>query len=271
MLLISWNIDSLNAALEHKSARGEMTWDVLQKIAAQQPDVFALQETKLKATGPTKKHLSILEELFPDYQIAWRSSEARAGYAGTMMLFKDAPIVTFPTIGAPEPMDDEGRIITLEYPEFFISTVYTPNSGSALARLEERQLWDDAYRNYLQSLDAQKPVIFSGDFNVAHTEIDLKNPKTNRMSAGFTDQEREKFSALLAAGFIDTFRYLHPDTIETYTWWAQIAKTSKINNSGWRIDYYLASARLADHITRSEMIDTGLRQDHAPILLEVNI
>lgn len=273
MLFISWNIDSLNAAIEHKSARGEMTWNVLNAIAAQNPDVFAIQETKLKATGPTPKQLTVLGELFPDYEIVWRSSQARAGYAGTMMLYRNtyAPIVSAPVIGAPDVMDDEGRILTLEFPEFFVSTVYTPNSGSALARLGDRQGWDDAYRTYISTLDAQKPIIFSGDFNVAHTEIDLKNPKTNRKNAGFTDEEREKFSALLAAGFTDTFRYLHPDARDMYTWWAQIAKTSKINNSGWRIDYYLASERLNDKLVRSEMVDTGLRQDHAPILLEVDI
>ena len=168
-------------------------------------------------------------------------------------------------------MDLEGRIITLEFENYYVSTVYTPNSGSGLARLEERGAWDDAYRAYIQALDAQKPVIFSGDMNVAHEEIDLKNPKTNHNSAGFTDQEREKFSALLRAGFTDTMRSQYPDQTGLYTWWAQISKTSKINNSGWRIDYYLVSERLAPKVKTTAVIDTGLRQDHAPITLEITI
>ena len=136
-------------------------------------------------------------------------------------------------------------------------------------RLTDRQAWDDAYRAYITDLDAKKPVIFSGDFNVAHQEIDLKNPKTNHKSAGFTDEEREKFGLLLDAGFTDTFRYLNPDQTGVYTWWAQISKTSKINNSGWRIDYYLASNRLNDQLATFSVVDTGARQDHAPIKLEM--
>ncbi|MCT8389485.1 exodeoxyribonuclease III [Leuconostoc holzapfelii] len=271
MHFISWNIDSINAAIEHKSARGEMTWAVLQDIAAQKPAVFAIQETKLKATGLTKKQTTVLTELFPDYQIFVNPSTARSGYSGTMVLTRLNPLaVTYPAIGAPGDMDLEGRIITLEFDDFFVSTVYTPNSGAALARLTDRGDWDDAYRAYIQSLDAQKPVIFSGDMNVAHHEIDLKNPKTNHQSAGFTDQERDKFSALLAAGFTDTMRAQNPDVPGIYTWWAQISKTSKINNSGWRIDYYLVSDRLADRVVEAAVIDTGLRQDHAPISLKLN-
>ncbi|CAM3185151.1 exodeoxyribonuclease III [Leuconostoc rapi] len=272
MQLISWNIDSINAAVQHQSVRGEMTWDVLNKIAARQPDVFAIQETKLKPTGMTKKQTTILSELFPDYHIYINSSTARPGYSGTMVLSREEPLeVTFPKISAPDTMDIEGRIITLEFDNFYVSTVYTPNSGSALARLEARGAWDDAYREYLQSLDAKKPVIFSGDMNVAHEEIDLKNFKTNRKSAGFTNQEREKFSALLDAGFTDTLRMKNPDTPGIYTWWAQISKTSKINNAGWRIDYYLVSDRIAAQVSDSHVLDTGLRQDHAPIALEINI
>ena len=270
MKFISWNIDSVNAAVEHKSARGEMTWQVLQDIAAEQPDVLAIQETKLKATGLTKKQSTALDELFPGYHRYLRMSTGRSGYSGTMMLSKVEPLaVEMPVIGAPDEMDIVGRIITLEFENTYVSTVYTPNSGSNLDRLTDRQAWDDAYRAYITDLDAKKPVIFSGDFNVAHQEIDLKNPKTNHKSAGFTDEEREKFGLLLDAGFTDTFRYLNPDQTGVYTWWAQISKTSKINNSGWRIDYYLASNRLNDQLATFSVVDTGARQDHAPIKLEM--
>jgi len=272
MQLISWNIDSINAAVEHKSARGEMTWDVLTTIAARKPDVFAIQETKLKATGMTKKQSEAIAELFPDYHVYLDSSTARSGYSGTMMLTRIEPLsIEFPKIAAPDTMDIEGRIITLEFDNYYVSTVYTPNSGSALARLSARGEWDDAYRAYIQTLDAKKPVIFSGDMNVAHEEIDLKNFKTNHNSAGFTNQEREKFTALLDAGFTDTLRMQNPNTPEIYTWWAQISKTSKINNSGWRIDYYLVSDRIAENVLNTDVLDTGLRQDHAPISLTINL
>lgn len=271
MKFISWNIDSLNAAIEHKSARGEMTWDVLKAIAVAEPDVVAIQETKLKPDGLTKKQADVLDELFPGYYSYLNYSTARAGYAGTMMLSRVEPIsVEMPTIGAPGEMDAEGRIITLEFADVYVSGVYTPNSGSELARLDERGAWDDAYREYLQTLDAKKPVITSGDYNVAHEEIDLKHPSTNHHSAGFTDEEREKFGALLEAGFTDTFRYLYPDQADTYTWWAQRARTAKQNNSGWRIDYYLTSNRLASQIKEFTIFDTGARADHAPIQLEMN-
>ncbi|MDR3240811.1 MAG: exodeoxyribonuclease III [Lactobacillaceae bacterium] len=272
MKLISWNIDSINAAVEHKSPRGEMTWDVLNQLAELQPDVLAIQETKAKVTGLTKKQATALDELFPGYHRYLNVSNGRPGYSGTMMLSKVEPInVEYPEIGAPGEMDLEGRIITLEFADLFVSTVYTPNSGSELARLDDRQAWDDAYRAYVKNLDAKKPVIFSGDFNVAHQEIDLKNPKSNQRSAGFTDEERAKFTELLDAGFIDTFRTLNPDTTDVYTWWAQISKTSKINNSGWRIDYYLASKRLQEQLQSFQVVNTGLRQDHAPIVAEFNL
>ncbi|WP_220740224.1 exodeoxyribonuclease III [Leuconostoc miyukkimchii] len=272
MQFISWNIDSINAAVEHKSIRGEMTWQTLKDIAERKPDVFSIQETKLKSTGMTTKQSNTIAELFPDYHIYLNSSTARSGYSGTMVLSRVEPIqIDFPKIDAPDTMDNEGRIITLEFENYFLSTVYTPNSGANLARLEARGAWDDAYRNYIKTLDAQKPVIFSGDMNVAHEEIDLKNFKTNHNSAGFTNQEREKFSELLDAGFTDTLRMKNPDVSGIYTWWAQISKTSKINNSGWRIDYYLVSDRIATHVTDTGVLDTGLRQDHAPILLEINI
>ena len=273
--LISWNIDSLNAALTSDSARAELSRAVLKTIKDEDPDVIAIQETKLSSKGPTKKHLEILQEDVPDYTIAWNSSKepARKSYAGTMFLFKNflSPIVTYPEIGAPSTMDAEGRIITLEFDDFFITQVYTPNAGSGLVRLEERQQWDIKYADYLASLDKEKPVIATGDYNVAHKEIDLKNPKSNRRSAGFTDEEREGFTNLLARGFTDTFRYIHGDVEGVYSWWNQRAKTSKINNSGWRIDYWLVSDRIADKVQKSEMIDSGTRQDHTPTLLEIDI
>ncbi len=275
MKLISWNIDSLNAALTAESNRAVMSREVLDTIIEYDADVIAIQETKLRSTGPTKKHLEILDKMFPKYEIVWNSSvePARKGYSGTMFLYKNKynPIATFPKIGAPCTMDSEGRIITLEFENFYLTQVYTPNAGSDLDRLEDRQIWDEKYANYLELLDKDKPVIATGDFNVAHKEIDLANPNSNRNSAGFTDEEREGFSNLLNRGFIDTFRYLHGDVEGVYTWWAQRAKTSKINNSGWRIDYWLVSDRLKDKVIKSEMIDSGPRQDHTPIYLNIEI
>lgn len=275
MKFISWNIDSLNAALTSDSARAKLSREVLKTIIEHDPDVIAIQETKLPSDGPTKKHIEILQELFPSYENTWNSSvePARKGYAGTMFLYKNhlTPTVTFPTIGAPSTMDYEGRIITLEFEDFYLTQVYTPNAGDELARLEERQVWDEKYGEYLASLDENKPVLATGDFNVAHKEIDLAHPENNRGSAGFTDEERQGFSNLLEKGFTDTFRYLHGDVTGVYTWWAQRARTSKINNSGWRIDYWLVSDRIADKVTKSEMIDSGPRQDHTPILLEIDL
>lgn len=273
--LISWNIDSLNAALTSDSARALLSREVLNTIVAHEADVIAIQETKLSSKGPTKKHLEILMNHLPDYEVVWNSSiePARKGYAGTMFLFKKEynPIVTFPTIGAPSTMDSEGRIITLEFEEFFVTQVYTPNSGDGLSRLAERQQWDVQYAEYLAELDAKKPVIACGDYNVAHQEIDLKNPKANRRSAGFTDEERAGFTNLLAKGFTDTFRHIHGDVEGVYSWWNQRAKTSKINNSGWRIDYWLVSDRLAEKVSESSMVDSGTRQDHTPLLLEISL
>ncbi|MDR3190575.1 MAG: exodeoxyribonuclease III [Lactobacillaceae bacterium] len=271
MKFISWNIDSINAAVEHKSERGEMTWATLQAIAAAKPAVLAIQETKLKPAGLTKKQAATFDDLFPGYYRYLNYSTERMGYSGTMMLSQTEPIsVETPIIGAPGTMDTEGRIITLEFADYYVTTVYTPNSGRDLDRLADREAWDVAFSTYLQALDAKKPVIVSGDFNVAHQEIDLKNPKSNHRSAGFTDEERAKFTDLLEAGFTDIFRTLNPAATDVYTWWAQIVKTSKINNSGWRIDYYLASDRLTPQITDFAVIDTGARQDHAPISIELS-
>jgi len=272
---ISWNIDSLNAALTGTSERALLSKNVLNTIIEHKADVIAIQETKLPSEGPSKKHLGILKEMFPGYEIVWNSSvePARKGYAGTMFLYKNnlLPTVTFPRIGAPSTMDFEGRIITLEFDNYYLTQVYTPNAGEGLNRLAERQIWDIKYADYLSTLDKKKPVIATGDFNVAHKEIDLAHPNSNHNSAGFTDEEREGFSNLLAKGFTDTFRYIHGDVTGAYTWWAQRSKTSKINNSGWRIDYWLVSNRIAEKVIKSEMIDSGPRQDHAPILLEIDL
>lgn len=275
MKLISWNIDSLNAALTGESPRALLSRAVLDTLVTKDPDILAIQETKLSATGPTKKHMEILLSYFPNHLHVWRSSvePARKGYAGTLFLYRNTlnPVVTFPEIGAPDPMDAEGRIITLEFDDFYVTQVYTPNAGDQLRRLPERQEWDIKYAEYLASLDRNKPVLATGDYNVAHHEIDLANPASNRCSAGFTDEERVGFTALLAKGFTDTFRYLHGDIPNVYTWWAQRSKTSKINNTGWRIDYWLTSNRIADKVIKSEMIHSGERQDHTPILLEIDL
>lgn len=276
MKLISWNIDSLNAALTSDSARAVLSRNVIDTLVKEDADIIAIQETKLSATGPTKKHLDILDTYFPGYKIVWRSSvePARKGYAGTMFLYKDtlaSPKVTYPEISAPSTMDCEGRIITLEFDEFFVTQVYTPNAGDGLKRLAERQEWDKCYADYLSTLDKEKVVLATGDYNVAHKEIDLANPASNRMSPGFTDEERAGFTNLLAKGFVDTFRHIHGDVKDVYSWWGQRVKTSKINNTGWRIDYWLVSDRVKDLVKKSEMIDSGERQDHTPILLEIEI
>ncbi|HEN0823335.1 TPA: exodeoxyribonuclease III [Streptococcus agalactiae] len=275
MKLISWNIDSLNAALTSESTRALMSRQVIDTLVAEDADIIAIQETKLSAKGPTKKHLEVLETYFPEYDLVWRSSvePARKGYAGTMFLYRKGlnPIVSFPEIDAPTTMDNEGRIITLELENCYITQVYTPNAGDGLKCLADRQIWDIKYAEYLATLDSQKPVLATGDYNVAHKEIDLANPSSNRRSAGFTDEERQGFTNLLAKGFTDTFRYLHGDVPNVYSWWAQRSRTSKINNTGWRIDYWLTSNRVADKITKSEMIHSGDRQDHTPIILEIEL
>ncbi len=271
--LISWNIDSLNAALTSASDRALLSRAVLDTLKKEAADVVAIQETKLPAEGPSDKLLEELHKYFPDYRAEWVSSvpPAKKGYAGTMFLVKNGLQCTCsaPSIGAPDTMDCEGRLLTLEFDSFFFVNVYTPNAGDGLKRLKERQEWDKCYTRYLKELDSKKPVIACGDFNVAHREIDLANPKSNHMSAGFTDEERQGFTELLAAGFTDTFRLIHGDVKDVYSWWGQRIKTSKINNTGWRIDYFLVSDRIKDRVKRSEMIDSGERQDHTPILLEI--
>lgn len=273
MKFISWNIDSLNAALTSDSKRAVMSRDVLLTIKNENPDVIALQETKLPANGPSKKHIEKLSEFFPEYDYVWISSRptARKSYAGTMTLYKKGLDVkeSFPEIGAPDTMDLEGRILTLEFEDFYFTQVYTPNAGGELKRLPLREEWDKLFADYLAELDKTKPVIATGDFNVAHEEIDLAHPDTNHMSAGFTDEERRGFTNLLNRGFTDTFRHLNQDLEGAYTWWAQRVKTSKINNSGWRIDYFLVSDRLLEDVVDSTIIDSGDRQDHTPIMLEI--
>jgi len=272
---ISWNIDSLNAVLVGDSERAELSRKVMNTIIECDADAIAFQETKLPSDGPNNKQLKILNDWFPEYEIVWNCSvePARKGYAGTMFLYKNSlkPKVRFPQIVAPGTMDFEGRIITLEFDDFYLTQVYTPNAGENLNRLQERQIWDIKYADYLEKLDKEKYVIATGDFNVAHSEIDLAHPDNNRNTAGFTDEEREGFTNLLKRGFTDTFRYLHGDVTGVYSWWSQRARTSKINNSGWRIDYWLVSNRIADKVLRSEMIDSGPRQDHTPILLEIDL
>lgn len=275
MKLISWNIDSLNAALTSTSARALLSQNVLRTIANYKADIIAIQETKLPAEGPSEKHLELLKEYLPGYKVEWVSSvpPAKKGYAGTMMLYKEglSPVKTAPKISAPDTMDDEGRLITLEFDNFYFVNVYTPNSGDGLKRLSDRQKWDVLYADYLSKLDQSKAVIACGDFNVAHKEIDLANPASNHFSAGFTDEEREGFTKLLARGFTDTFRFIHGDVKDVYSWWGQRIKTSKINNSGWRIDYFLVSDRIKEQVKKSEMIDSGPRQDHTPVYLEIEL
>ena len=275
MKLISWNIDSLNAALTSESNRAILSRKVLDTIIEEDADVIALQETKLPSKGPSKQHMERIGDYFKGYSYVWRSSQesARKSYAGTMFLFKETytPQVSYPNIMAPSTMDLEGRIITLDFGDFYVSQVYTPNAGDGLKRLKDRQVWDELYAQYLTELDKIKPVLAAGDYNVAHKEIDLAHPENNRQSAGFTDEERQGFTSLLEKGFTDTFRLLHGDIKGRYSWWAQRVKTSKINNAGWRIDYWLVSNRIANKVQRSDMLDSGLRQDHTPIILEIDV
>ncbi|QNQ82714.1 exodeoxyribonuclease III [Lactobacillus sp. PV037] len=274
MKIISWNIDSLNAALTSESSRAQETRNLLLKIRHEAPDVIAFQETKLRASGPTATHLSKLNEFFPDYRVIWRSSDepARKSYAGTMFLIKENyhPAVEYPVIFAPVPMDFEGRILTLEFEGFYITQVYTPNSGNNLLRLEDREVWDKKYCEYLKNLKKKKPVIVCGDFNVAASSLDLKHPERMEKKAGYTPEERAGFSEILKAGFIDVYRYLNPDG-KDYTWWDQRVPTSKQYNLGWRIDYFLVSDDLKKEIKDLKIFSDTPRKDHAPILLEIDL
>lgn len=251
MRFISWNTNGLRACL----TKGFL--DFFQNIDA---DFFSLQETKLQ---PEQISLEL-----PGYRQYWNSAEKK-GYSGTAVFTKHEPLNVTYGINIDE-HDREGRVITLEMPEFFLVNVYTPNSKEELARLDYRMKWEDDFRAYLLRLNEQKPVILCGDLNVAHTEIDLKNPKTNRRNAGFTDEEREKLSTLLANGFIDSYRYLHPDTAGVYSWWSYRFKARE-KNAGWRIDYFLISERLKNNLTRAEILTDIYGSDHCPVLLELNI
>ena len=231
MKLVSWNVNGLRACL------GKGFLDYFREADA---DVFCLQETKMQ---PGQAELDL-----PGYAQYWNSAEKK-GYSGTAVFSRREPLSVRNDIGDPVHVG-EGRAITLEFPEFFLVTVYTPNAQDGLARIDYRMEWEDAFRAYLLSLDAEKPVVVCGDMNVAHEEIDLKNPKTNRGNAGFSDQERGKMTELLASGFTDTFRYFHPDLTGAYSWWSYRFRARE-KNAGWRIDYFLTSDRLRDRLVSS--------------------
>ena len=250
MKLISWNVNGLRACMQ----KGFL--DFFQETDA---DIFCLQETKLQE-GQIALDL-------PGYHQYWNYAEKK-GYSGTAILTKQAPLSVRYGLGLDE-HDHEGRLITAEYPEFYLVCCYTPNSKDQLSRLDYRMEWEDAFRAYLLALDAKKPVILCGDLNVAHTEMDIKNAKTNRMSAGFTDQEREKMSQLLDAGFVDTFRYIHGDVTDRYSWWSYRFNARK-NNAGWRIDYFIVSDRLKDKIKSADIWSEVTGSDHCPVVLQLD-
>ena len=251
MRFISWNVNGLRACM------GKGFQDFFDRMDA---DFFCLQETKLQEGQIDMK--------LPDRQQYWNYAEKK-GYSGTAIFAKQEPLSVRYGVGV-EQLDTEGRMVTLEYPEFFLVTCYTPNAQRELARLDHRLVWDEAVRNYLVALDQKKPIIVCGDLNVAHQEIDLKNPKSNRGSAGFSDEERESFTKLLEAGFTDTFRYLNPDAIGAYTWWSYMFKARE-KNAGWRIDYFLVSNRLADKIKAAPIYSEIFGSDHCPVGLELDI
>ena len=248
MKLISWNVNGLRACI---------TKGFFDFVAEQQPDILALQETKMQPEQ--------FEGEVSGYTIYWNSAEKK-GYSGTAVFVKDEPLSVSYGIGMPE-HDTEGRVITLEYPTFYFVTCYTPNSQDGLRRLDYRMTWEDAFLDFLRALDAKKPVIVCGDLNVAHQEIDLKNPKTNRMNAGFTDQERACMTRLLENGFVDSFRHFYPDKTEAYSWWSYIGG-ARSRNAGWRIDYFLTSRRLIDRVKDSQILANVLGSDHCPVLIE---
>lgn len=249
--LISWNVNGLRTCCD-KGFR-----DIFTQLDA---DFFCLQETKMQEGQ--------LDLSFEGYTSYWNYAEKK-GYSGTAIFTKHQPLQVTYGLGIDE-HDHEGRVITLEMEKFFLVTVYTPNSQDGLKRLDYRMTWDDDFRAYLQKLDQSKPVLICGDLNVAHKEIDLKNPKTNRMNAGFTDQEREKFQLLLDAGFIDTFRYFYPEQTNIYSWWSYRFKARE-KNAGWRIDYFLASASLADKLKEAKIHTEIFGSDHCPVEVTVEI
>lgn len=249
MRLVSWNVNGLRAAI----AKGFL--DYFNEIDA---DIVALQEIKLSEGQ--------LELEIPGYYKFWNYAY-RKGYSGTAVFTKIKPISVNYGLGIEE-HDNEGRVITLEFDEFYFVTVYTPNSKRKLERLDYRMIWEDEFRAYLNSLDEIKPVILCGDLNVAHKEIDLKNPSTNRRSAGFTDEERGKFTELLDSGFIDSFRYFYPDVEGAYTWWSYLTK-ARDRNAGWRIDYFVVSDKLEDRIKDAQIHNEIMGSDHCPVYLEM--
>ena len=251
MNYISWNVNGLRACL----GKGFQEF-----FDTSQPDFFCLQETKLQ---PDQISLSL-----PGYTQYWNYAQKK-GYSGTAIFAREPALSC--TLGLRNPeLDNEGRLITLEYPDFFLVTCYTPNAQRELARIDHRLKWDDAFREYLKGLDQKKPVIVCGDLNVAHQEIDLKNPSTNHGNAGFSDQERESFTRLLDTGFTDTFRFLHPDTEGAYTWWSYMFHARE-RNTGWRIDYFLVSRRLSDRIAATPIYSEVMGSDHCPVGLSLDI
>lgn len=250
MRMVSWNVNGLRACVN----KGFLEY--FKEIDA---DIFCVQEIKLQE-GQINLELDKHEQYW-NYAI-------KKGYSGTAIFTKHKPLSVKSGVGIAE-HEQEGRVITLEFEQFYLVNVYTPNSKRELARLEYRMIWEDIFRNYLKELDAVKPVILCGDLNVAHQEIDLKNPKTNRKNAGFTDQERGKMTELLGTGFIDTFRYLYPDKKGAYTWWSYIRKARE-RNTGWRIDYFIVSESLQDMITDSQIHSHIMGSDHCPIVLEID-
>ena len=251
MRLISWNVNGLRACLNK---------GFLDFCALADADVICLQETKMR---PEQADFPL-----DGYPRFWNSAD-KAGYSGTAIFAKTQPLSVRYGVGVPE-LDTEGRLITLEYPDFFLVTCYTPNAQQGLARIDHRLKWDEAFRNYLRELDIRKPVIACGDLNVAHQEIDLKNPASNRGNAGFSDEERESFTRLLDAGFTDTFRYLNPDATGIYSWWSYRFQARK-NNAGWRIDYFLVSNRIADKIQAAPIYSDIFGSDHCPVGLELSL
>lgn len=251
MKLISWNVNGIRACCEKGFKDAFKTLDA---------DFFCLQETKMQAGQ--------LDLAFDGYTSYWNYAEKK-GYSGTAIFTRHTPISVRYGIGIAH-HDTEGRVITLEMDNYYLVTVYTPNAQEGLKRLDYRMTWDDDFRQYLQTLDAEKPVLVCGDLNVAHKEIDLKNPKTNRMNAGFTDEERGKFQTLLDAGFIDTFRHFYPDKKDIYSWWSYRFRARE-KNAGWRIDYFLASARLAPRLTGAGIHTEVFGSDHCPVELTLDL
>lgn len=249
MRFVSWNVNGLRACL---------TKGFMESFRDMDADVFCLQETKMQ------EGQAILD--LPGYKQYWNSAEKK-GYSGTAIFTRVEPIDVTYGIGIEE-HDHEGRVITMEFEDYYLVTVYTPNSQKELARLAYRMTWEEAFKEYVCGLDKKKPVIICGDLNVAHKEIDLKNPKTNHKNAGFTDDERQKFTELLQAGFTDTFRKVYPDVTGAYTWWSYLRK-ARANNAGWRIDYFLISNRLDDKIESATIYNEIFGSDHCPVGLEL--